>query len=166
MTECDMIGHCYNPDDLDPRECGRCHVKESDMTEERIKNPGEIEHERARMSTLEKAIDAVFDIFADKEKVAKLNDFQRRLGFKNEFFSFSSFLDANENRLTNFLDWYFFGLLNNFHPDGDVGGLASYALYDAATPYIDGKPYNLKDKNDFEKYVLDSIKEREAECPN
>ena len=115
----------------------------------------ETEHE----NTLEKAVDAVFEIFADKEKVAKLNDFQKRLGFENDFFSFSSFLDANENRLTNFLDWYFFELLGDFHPDGDLGGLVSYALYDAATPYIDGKPYNLKDKKDFEKYVSDRIKE-------
>lgn len=25
LTECDMTGHCYNPDEITPRECGRCH---------------------------------------------------------------------------------------------------------------------------------------------
>lgn len=114
------------------------------------------------MSTLEKAVDAVFEIFADKEKVKLIDDLQKRLGFQNDFFSFSSFLDANETRLVNFLDWYFYGLLNDFHPDGDFAGLASYALYDAATPYIDGKPYNLKDREEFMRFVLDSLKEKET----
>lgn len=28
MTTCPESGHCYNPDDIEPRECGRCHEME------------------------------------------------------------------------------------------------------------------------------------------
>lgn len=115
------------------------------------------------MSTLEKAVDAVFEIFSDKEKVKTMDDLQKRLGFPSYFFSFHSFLEANENRLVDFLDWYFYELLHDFHPDGEFGGLVSYALYDAATPYIDGKPYNLKDREDFMRFVLDCLKSPRSE---
>ena len=37
MTECDMIGHCYNPDEITPRECGRCHEMEKELTEKAIR---------------------------------------------------------------------------------------------------------------------------------
>jgi len=104
---------------------------------------------------INKAIDTVFEIISDKEKVKALDDLQKRLGFENDFFSFSSFLDANEDRLINFLDWFFYNLSPDFqHPDSDFGGLVSYALYDAATPYIDGKPYDLKNKSGFESYLI------------
>ena len=43
MTECDMIGHCYNPDDIEPRECGRCHEMEKELMEQAVS--GGIEHE-------------------------------------------------------------------------------------------------------------------------
>jgi len=107
----------------------------------------------------EKAIDAIFNIMADQEKVKRLDDFQHRLGFSSDFFSFSSFLDANQNRLVDFLDWYFYPI-SGMNPTSDFGGLASYALYDAATPYIDGKPYNLKDKSEFKEYIEQCLKEQ------
>ena len=38
LTECDMTGHCYNPDEITPRECGRCHEMEKELTEQAICN--------------------------------------------------------------------------------------------------------------------------------
>lgn len=103
-----------------------------------------------------KAIDAIFQIMEDAEKVKKLDDLQRRLGFENDFFSFSSFLDANQRRLVYFLDWYFYDL-TAMHPDGEFGGIASYTLYDAAMPYLDNKAYNLKERSDFEAYISELV---------
>lgn len=111
-----------------------------------------------KQETIDKAIDCVFQIMEDHQKVKALDDFQSRLKFDNDFFSFSSFLNANESRLVNFLDWFFYDLLNDFDPDGDFDGIVSYALYDAATPYIDGKPYNLKNKDEFKEYIQDCLK--------
>lgn len=111
---------------------------------------------------INKAIDCVFEIVADRERVKKLDDLQSRLGFENMFFSFGSLLDANESRLVNFLDWYFYDLLDEAHPDSDFGGLVSYTLYDAATPYIDGKPFNLKEKSEFTAYVYERLKRKAA----
>lgn len=103
---------------------------------------------------IDKAINAVFEIIKEREKANKLNDMQKNLNFNSDSFSFGSLLDINEDKFVNFLDWFFYGLSKAFeHPDDDVGGLVSYTLYDAATPYLDGKPYYLKDKNDFKNYV-------------
>ena len=107
----------------------------------------------------QKAISAIFAIMEDIEKAKKLDGYMSRLGFGGDFFSFSSFLDCNQNRLVDFLDWYFADL-TGMDPDGDYGGLASYALYDAALPYIDGKPYNLKERDDFEKYISEILMRR------
>jgi len=106
-----------------------------------------------------KAIDCVFEILKDMEKVKKIDELQNRLGFTNDFFSFSSFLDANQDRLVNFLDWFFWPI-SAMHPESDFGGLASYAIYDAATPYLDDKPYNLKERTDFEAYIAECIKRK------
>lgn len=110
------------------------------------------------MSVIEKAIDCVFEIMADRARVEKLDDLQKRIGFESMFFSFGAFLDCNESKLVNFLDWYFHELLDEAHPESDFGGLVSYALYDAATPYIDGKPFNLKEKSEFKAYVEERLK--------
>lgn len=109
-----------------------------------------------------KAISAIFEIMEDIEKAKKLDEYQSRLGFSGDFFSFSAFLDCNQNRLVDFLDCYFADL-TGMDPESDFGGLASYALYDAATPYIDGKPYNLKDKDDFEKYIEELLRRRSGD---
>ncbi len=108
------------------------------------------------------AIDMVFEIIEDRERVKKMDDLQKRLGFKNMDFSFGAFLDANEDRLVKFLDWFFYPI-TGMHPDNNVvGGLVSYTLYDAATPYLHGKPYNLKDKTDFLTYINDCIENRKS----
>lgn len=117
-----------------------------------------------KKETIDKAIDAVFEIIADKEKVRALDDLQKRIGFENNFFSFSSFLDANEDRLVEFLDWFFFGLSRDFsHPESDLGGLVSYTLYDAATPYIDGRAYDLKSKDEFKSYVYTILNQKDKD---
>lgn len=103
------------------------------------------------------AIDMVFEIIEDRERVEKIDDTQKRLGFENIFFSFGAFLDANENRLVKFLDWFFYPI-TGMHPDNSAGGgLVSYTLYDAAIPYLNGKSYDLKDKADFTVYINDCI---------
>ena len=106
---------------------------------------------------LQKSIDCVFSIMEDHEKVKKIEDFQNRIGFKNDFFTFNALLDINEGKLVSFLDWYFFGILNVFNPNGDLGGLVSYTLYDAAIPRIGNKRYDLKDKKEFTDYVMDCL---------
>lgn len=111
----------------------------------------------------QKAIDAVFEITADAKKATDVDSFQNRLGLNSDFFSFSGLISFNQDKFVLFLDWYFHDLLggDDWHPEGEFGGLVSYALYDAATPYINGKAYNLKEKAHFEAYVKDSIAERE-----
>lgn len=54
LTECDMIGHCYNPDDLDPRECGRCHEMEKELMEQAVCNGKGSEREAALESKIAK----------------------------------------------------------------------------------------------------------------
>lgn len=104
-----------------------------------------------------RAIDCVFEIMEDIEKSRKLDDLQKRLSFNSDFFSYSAFLNANQDRLVNFLDRYFYDLLGDFDPVNDMtGGLVTYTIYDAATPYIDGKPYNLKEKSEFIAFVKSS----------
>lgn len=108
----------------------------------------------------QKAIDAVFGIIEDKNKADKLGDLQNRLNITNDFVSFPSLFDFGNEKLIEFLDWYFYKLFPDFHPKNDLGGgLASYCLYDAATPYIGEKIYNIKNKEEFEKYVTDRLKE-------
>lgn len=109
----------------------------------------------------QKAIDAVFEIMADKEKARKLDDLQQRLGMGSDFFSFSSLLGFNEDRLVNLLDWFFYPI-TGMYPDGDIGGTITYTLYDAAVPSLDGIPYNLKEKGEFEDYIQACLKRRET----
>ena len=111
------------------------------------------------MTLKQKAIDAVFQIMENREKAKALDDFHASLGFENDNFSYHAFLETNEVALLEILNWYFYELLGTWHPDAkDFYGLASYALYDAATPYIDGKPYYLKNKAEFERYIEDELK--------
>lgn len=54
LTECDMIGHCYNPDDVSPRECGRCHEMEKELMEQAVCNGKGSEREAALESKIAK----------------------------------------------------------------------------------------------------------------
>ena len=104
-------------------------------------------------------IDNAFEVVADREKVNKIDALMKKIGFENDFFSFSSFLAANQNRLVCILDYYFYKLLGEqWNPTNDFGGgLVSYMLYDAATPFIDDVPYDIKNKKEFEEYVTLSL---------
>ena len=61
LTECDIIGHCFNPDDLDPRECGRCHEMEKELMEQAVCNGKGSEREAALMDALLVALPFVED---------------------------------------------------------------------------------------------------------
>lgn len=71
MSTCDMIGHCYNPDDLDPRECGRCHEMEKEMMEQAVS--GGIEHAPDAVKLLQ-MIETV-----DPADTAKLDEIDARV---------------------------------------------------------------------------------------
>ena len=102
----------------------------------------------------QRAIDALFKIKEGIEKADKLNKLQKELGFENDFFSFSAFLDINERVTLDLLDWYFYDLLKTCHPAEDIGGgLATYTIYDAGAMEIDGEEFNLKDKDEFTRCV-------------
>lgn len=107
-----------------------------------------------KQQIINKAIDCVFEIMEDHKKVKAMDDFQATLGFSNNLFSYAEFFEANEYKLVDFLDLFFYELTNSFDPDEDQGGLASYAIYDETAEIVDGSnKYNLKNKEDFHKVV-------------
>lgn len=102
-----------------------------------------------------KAIEAVFDLIKQEDKANRLDSHMGQLDMPTDFFSFHAFISMNEGMIVRLLDWYFYEKYGDEvgHPDGDLGGLVSYALYDAATPYIGDRSYNLKCQEDFELYL-------------
>lgn len=119
-----------------------------------------MEHKVSAKSLHDIAIDCVFDIVSDMETAAQIDKLISTTQFNTEFFSFRSLTSLNEFRLIGFLDEYFYSLLDQFNPNGENDfdqGIVSYTLYDAATPYIDDKPYFLKDKEQFKAYVKEIL---------
>lgn len=53
-NKCNEVGHCYNPDDIEPRECGRCHEMEKELMEQAVCNGKGSEREAALESKIAK----------------------------------------------------------------------------------------------------------------
>lgn len=101
------------------------------------------------------AINAVFAVKVKMENAEKLEKASRELNLKNDFINFSSMFV--EGMLIDFLDKYFASLLPEWEESDAFDGLVSYALYDAAKPFIDEKAYDLTTKDGFINYVKDSL---------